>query len=152
MPITYLNLVEAYRASHPVQAHALRFALEEAGIRVVIQNEALQDGIGDLPSGWSSAPRLMVEESQLAAAREIISQTDHSDTASLGLTPSETATALTAAFFGIAGVALAPGAIAEPEQVESTRCLACAAIMAEAQSTCPKCGWSYESDGSADPL
>ena len=77
MPIDSLKLVEAYRASHPIQAHALRFALEEAGIQVVIENEALQDGIGDLPSGWSSAPRLMVEESQLADAREIIGRIDN---------------------------------------------------------------------------
>lgn len=145
MPITYLNLVEAYRAAHPAQAHALRFALEDAGIRAVIQNEALQDAIGDIPGGWSSAPRIMVEESQLAAAREVIRQTDHRETTTSGLTPSETATA---AFFGIAGAELAPGTIAEPESVETTRCLACDAIMAEAESTCPNCGWSYaKSDG-----
>ncbi len=143
MPITYLNLVEAYRAAHPAQAHALRFALEDAGIRAVIQNEALQDAIGDIPGGWSSAPRIMVEESQFAAAQEIIRQTDHSETTTSGLKPSETAIALTGAFFGIAGAALAPGTIAEPEPVETTRCLGCDAIMAEAESTCPNCGWSY---------
>lgn len=151
MPVSEINFVEAYRASHPLQAHALRIALEEAGIRVVIENEALQDAIGDLPGGWSSAPRLMVEESQLAAAREILSQTDHSETASVGLKPSETAIALTAAFFGIAGCALAPGSVAEQEQVESTRCLACDAIMADAESTCPKCGWSYSKTDGLEP-
>ena len=148
MPISNCNLVEAYRAIHPAQAHALRFALEDAGIPVFIQNEALQDAIGDIPGGWSSAPRLMVEESQLAAAREIISQTDKSDSSSVGLKPSETAIALSAAFVGIAGCALAPGTVDGPEITETTRCLACDTIMAEAESTCPACGWSYAtSDG-----
>ena len=151
MPVSEIKFVEAYRASHPLQAHALRFALEEAGIRVVIENEALQDAIGDLPGGWSSAPRLMVEESQRAAAREIISQTDRSETANLELTPRETAIAMSAAFFGLVGVALASSPFAEPEAVETTRCLACDAIMAEAESTCSKCGWSYAKTDGLEP-
>lgn len=152
MPTTDLKFVEAYRAAHPVQAHALRMALEEAGIRVVIENEALQGAIGDVPCGWSSAPRLMVEESQLAAARTIIELTDHSENSKLELTPRETATALTAGFLGIAGYLLLPGAIAEPEQIETTRCLACDAIMAESDAACPSCGWSYETDATAESL
>lgn len=149
MPITYLNLVEAYRASHPAQAHALRFALEEAGIRVVIQNEALQDAIGDIPGGWSSAPRIMVEESQLAAARAII---EHHERQSAGLKAHEAAIAMSAATLGIAGVALAPGAAAESKQVEAARCLACNAVMAESENTCPACGWSYETDDTGASL
>lgn len=149
-----LKFVEAYRASHPIQAHALRFALEEAGIRVIIENEALQGAIGDVPCGWSSAPRLMVDESQLAAARALISQTDHSERANLVLKPQETAIAMTAALFGIPGItvaALTSGEIAELEPIETTHCLACDEIMDEAEATCPKCGWSYEPDDSPEP-
>lgn len=150
MPLVNLKFVEAYRAAHPIQAHALRMALEEAGIRVIIENEALQGAIGDVPAGWSSAPKLMVEESQLAAARTIISQTDHSERANLGLKPHETAIALGAASFGILGVALAPDGIEEPESPETTRCLACDAIMTESEATCPNCGWTYESDSATE--
>ena len=123
MPTADLKFVEAYRASHSIQAHALRMALEEAGIRVIIENEALQGAIGDVPPGWSSAPRLLVEESQLSAAREIIGRADHGKSFDLRRT-----------------------------QSEPTRCLACDAIMAEAETACPKCGWSYEPDDSAKPL
>ena len=152
MPIADLKFVEAYRAAHPIQAHALRLALAEAGIQVVIENEALQGAIGDVPAGWSSAPRLMVEESQLAAARAIIGQTDHSESSKLELTPREIATALTAGFLGIAGYLLLPGAIAESGQIETTRCLACDATMPESDAACPHCGWTYQSDDSAEPL
>ena len=152
MPTADLKFVEAYRASHSIQAHALRMALEEAGIRVVIENEALQGAIGEAPFGWSSAPRLMVEESQLAAARAIIGQTDHSETTNLGLKPSETAVAMTAASLGLLGMfgaVLTPDGIAEPEPIEITRFLTCDAIMSESETACPKCGWSYEPDDSA---
>ncbi len=155
MPTANLKFVEAYRAAHPIQAHALRLALEEAGIRVIIENESLQGAIGDVPPGWSSAPRLMVEESQLATARAIIGQTDHSERDLLGMKPHETAITMTAASLGLVGIALAalsPDAIAAPEPIETTRCLACDAIMADSEVTCPKCGWSYESADSADPL
>ena len=121
MPVSEIKFVEAYRAANSPQAHAIRFALEDAGVRVLIENESLQDGIGEIPSGWSAAPRIMVEESQLAAAREFIGRTDHDRTSDLS-----------------------------PTQSEAARCLACDAIMAEAETTCPKCGWSYQSDGSAD--
>lgn len=148
MPTTDLKFVEAYRAAHPVQAHALRLALEDSGLRVFIDNESLQGAIGDVPAGWSSAPRLMVEESQLATAREIISQTDHSERANLKLKPQETAIAMGAATLGWLGVALTPDGIAVPESTETTCCLACDAIMAESETACPKCGWSYQSDAS----
>lgn len=113
------KFVEAYVASNPMPAHAIRLALEDAGIRVLIENESLQGAVGGIPCGWASAPRLLVEESQLAAAREIIGRTDHDRTSDLSLTQSETA-----------------------------RCLSCDAIMAETETTCPKCGWSYEPDES----
>ncbi len=154
MPTVDLKFVEAYRASHPIQAHALRMALEESGIRVIIENEAMQGVIGEAAAaGWNSAPRLLVEESQLAAARAIISQTDHSERDSLGLKPHETAITMTAASLGLVGIALAalaPGAVAEPEPIETTHCLACNAMIAESETACPKCGWTYESDDSAE--
>ena len=123
MPVSEIKFVEAYRAANSPQAHAIRFALEDAGLRVLIENESLQDGIGEIPYGWPAAPRIRVEESQLAAAREFIGRIDHGSTSALNLTRSETA-----------------------------RCLACDAIMTEAETACPKCGWSYEPGGSAEPV
>ena len=123
MQLAKLNFVEAYRAANSPQAYAIRFALENAGLRVLIENESLQDGIGEIPSGWPSAPRIMVEESQLVAAREFIDRIDQGRAPDLSLTRSE-----------------------------ATRCLACDAVMTEAETACPKCGWYYEPDDSADPL
>ncbi len=122
MPLAELKFVEVYRASNLPQAHAIRIALEDAGLRVLIENESLQDGAGEIPVYWPSAPRLMVEESQLVTAREIIGRADHGKSFGLSRT-----------------------------QSEPVRCLACDAIMAEAEATCPKCGWSYEPDDSAEP-
>ena len=123
MPPAESKFVEAFRASNLAQAHIIRFALQDAGLRVFVENESLQDGAGEIPVYWSSAPRLLVEESQLATAREIIGRKDHSTNSAVNLTTSEVA-----------------------------RCLACNAIMTEAESTCPECGWSFESDDSAEPL
>ncbi len=154
VPEADINFVEAYRAGHAIQAHAIKHALEDAGIPVMIENEALQDAIGDFPPGWSSSPRLMVPDSQLESAREIIRQTDHSEQTAGRLTSSETAASVAAAMLGWFGVALMAASAApsdESEQTETTRCLACDAVMAESEETCSKCGWSYEPDDSAEP-
>lgn len=149
MPLAELKFVEAYRASNLAQAHIIRIALEDAGLCVLIENESLQDGGGEIPIYWHSAPRLMVEESQLAAAREIIDQTDHGEHSKPGLKLTEPPF-LVVASAACLGIALVPAADAVPEQAETTRCLACDAIMAESETVCPVCGWSYEPVDSAD--
>lgn len=151
MPLADPEFVEAYRASNLAQAHIVRIVLEDAGLRVLIENESLQDGGGEIPIYWLSAPRLMVEESQLAAAREIIGQTGHGEHSKPGLKLTESPF-LVAASAACLGIALAPDADAVPEQAEMTRCLACDAIMAESETTCPNCGWTYESAASAEVL
>lgn len=152
MSLADVKFVEAYRAAHAVQAHAIKYALEDAGIPVMIENEALQDAIGDFPAGWSSAPRLMVPDSQLGVAREIIRQTDHSEQTDGRLTPTETAATVAGAMLGwvfLWGVSDSP---CEPsEQAETTHCLACHAVMSESEETCPKCGWSYSQTDGLEP-
>jgi Putative prokaryotic signal transducing protein len=64
------RLVEVYRAKDSVQAHLLRSALEEMGIRAVVEGDLLQGALGEIPMGWSTAPRIMVEEADAAKARE----------------------------------------------------------------------------------
>lgn len=66
------QLVEIYRARDSLQAHLLKSALEEAGIRAVVEGDLLQSGIGEIPAGWSTAPRITVEEADAASAREIL--------------------------------------------------------------------------------
>lgn len=144
MPVTDIKLVEAYRARNPAQAHAIKFALEDAGIRVVVENESLQDAIGEFPGGWTSAPRLLVEESQLAAAREMIGRTDRGMNSAPELTLSE------AAFLPMACLGFGLGELPDSSEAESNRCLACDTIMSESESTCPNCGWTYESNSAGE--
>lgn len=64
--------IELYRTSNLPEAHALRLLLEEEGVAVRVDNELLQGALGELPMGWSTAPRIMVERSQIAMARQIL--------------------------------------------------------------------------------
>ena len=75
------KLVEVYRAAHSPQAHLLKSTLEDAGIRAIVEGDLLQGGLGEIPAGWPTAPRLMVEESDAAAAREILKQLERAATA-----------------------------------------------------------------------
>jgi membrane protease YdiL (CAAX protease family) len=68
------NLVELYRARGLPEAHALRAALEAAGIAVRVENEYLQGAVGDLPLGWSTAPRLLVPRADEIAARACLDE------------------------------------------------------------------------------
>jgi hypothetical protein len=110
------KFVEIYRARNLAQAHALRIVLEEAGVRVQIEGELLQGAVGELPLGWVTAPRILVRQSQVATAREIVGRLDIPQNA---------------------------GADDEDQQ-EVTRCLACGRTLAEGEPKCPSCGWSYQ--------
>lgn len=109
--------VEVYRARNLPEAHSIRLALEESGIRVQIEGELLQGAVGELPPGWMTVPRLLVKKSQLLAAQKVIEQHSQMQKESRG---------------------------DEPEEV--TRCLACGKEMAEGNEKCPSCGWSYEGE------
>ena len=69
--------VELYRANGLPEAHAIRILLESEGIPVRIDNELLQGVVGELPMGWSTAPRLYVNRMHEVAARVIVK--DHLD-------------------------------------------------------------------------
>lgn len=68
----------AYIAASLEQAHIIRNVLEERGIRAVITNEALQFGVGELPMGYASAPRVVVAREDFDRARQIIEGFDPS--------------------------------------------------------------------------
>ena len=109
------EFVEIYRPKNLMQAHAIRMALEDAGVDVRIEGELLQSAVGEIPLGWDTLPRIMVDSSQLNTAREIVERSD-------------------------------ARAAAEPpgdETDERTRCLACGCEMAETETTCASCGWTF---------
>src|SRR4051794_35383432 len=66
--------VELYRARGPAEAHALRIRLEEAGIVVHIDNELLQGVVGEVPGGWVTAQRLLVNGAQIEHARSLLDE------------------------------------------------------------------------------
>ena len=66
------NLVEVYRTQNGPQAHLLAMALSDEGIHAVVEGGPLQDGVGELPFGWSTAPRLLVAEADAQRARAIL--------------------------------------------------------------------------------
>ena len=72
------RLVEVYRAKDSPQAHLLRSALEDAGIPALVEGDLLQGAVGELPVGWASAPRIMVEERDAAQARALLERWESS--------------------------------------------------------------------------
>jgi hypothetical protein len=72
------SLVEVYRAKDSPQAHLLRTALEDAGIRALVEGDLLQGAVGELPLGWASAPRIMVEECHATQARAFLERWESS--------------------------------------------------------------------------
>ncbi len=115
------DLIEIYRAQNLSEAHLIRMALEDAGIRVRIEGELLQGLVGSLPLGWNSAPRVMVEESQAAVAREIIQRIE---------------------------IRNRTGAD-DDELDDVVRCLACGQVIEESEVKCSSCGWTFQREGAA---
>jgi membrane protease YdiL (CAAX protease family) len=68
------DVVELYRARGLPEAHAIRALLEAMGVSVRIENEFLQGALGDLPLGWSTAPRILVPQADEAAARATLDE------------------------------------------------------------------------------
>jgi len=64
------SLVEVYRARNGPQAHLIKAVLEEAGIETHVGGETLAGVLWHL--GWSTAPRILVLESDAARAHEIL--------------------------------------------------------------------------------
>jgi hypothetical protein len=116
MSVSHPKMVEIYRAANLPEAHVIRMALEEAGVRVRIEGELLQGVVGELPMGWDTAPRILVEESQVNVARDVVARADVRKRAEPH----------------------------EDEADDVTRCLACGHAMGEAEVSCSSCGWSFQ--------
>ena len=123
MTASHPEFVEVYRPKNLMQAHAIRMALEDAGINVHIEGEILQSAVGELPLGWDTLPRIVVEESQVTNAREIVERLD-------------------------ANMAAAKS---DDDTDEGTRCLACGVVMGETETTCVSCGWTFLTEVAGEP-
>ena len=66
------RLVEVYRARDSMHAHLLLTHLEDAGIHAYVEGDQLQGAVGGLPTGWSIAPRLVVEAEHAPQARALL--------------------------------------------------------------------------------
>ena len=162
MSVAELHFVEAYRAHNLAQAHVIGLALEEEGHRVLIENE----WDAGYPPGWGSDPHVLVEESDLAAAYEVIGRIDHGPKSKPNFGSTLAAICGLFALYLVAGVILPqttlvcfslaltvglPFAYARirfgqtTNQGGTTRCLACHATMSETETACPSCGWTYGS-------
>jgi hypothetical protein len=122
MKVDAPKFIEVYRAGSLPEAHAVRAALEAEGIHVQLEGEILQGAVGELPTGWQTAPRLLVDESQVVAARQLIERVARQRSQPSTDAPSE-----------------------------STRCLACGRELAETEVKCPSCGWSYQGEEEVAP-
>jgi hypothetical protein len=112
------ELVEIFRAKNMPQAVLLKAALEEAGIRCVVENDTLDNAVGGLTLGWSTDPRLMVEAPDEARATQIAKEFDKEEVE------------------GIEGTGTG---------ADVDTCLECGKVMPAGTDVCPACGWTFES-------
>lgn len=70
-PMADDDLTVVYRAAHPLEAHMVANFLKEAGLPATVDGDYLT-GLGDLPMGWTTAPRVLVCEKNAVAARTMI--------------------------------------------------------------------------------
>ena len=61
-----------YSAANRAQAYLLMDWLREQGIEAQVVNDSLEVAGGDLPLGWTSAPKVVVPESQAEKARPLL--------------------------------------------------------------------------------
>lgn len=73
------DLVEVYRARDGVQAQLMASALEDDGIRAFVDDH-LQTSVGS-PPGWTTAPRIMVPQSDATRARTLLERIEQGEAA-----------------------------------------------------------------------
>ena len=112
------HYVEVYRARNIAQAHVLKGLLEGEGIPALVENDLLQGAVGDIPVGWATSPRVLVEAQNALRARAIAEQFDASQAASR-----------------------------DQDVEDEARCLACGELLWEEEDRCRACGWSYGDGG-----
>ena len=66
------KIVEVYSARDAAEAHLLVAMLAEHEIDGRVVGESLANGAGELPVGYTCAPRIWVREEHAAAAKELM--------------------------------------------------------------------------------
>jgi len=66
------RIVEVYRAKDSMQAFLLAAELKNDGIECQVVGDRLGGAIGEIPMGWSTAPQILVKESDVPKARELL--------------------------------------------------------------------------------
>jgi Putative prokaryotic signal transducing protein len=66
--------IEIYRAKDAVEAHLVADALDDAGIRSLIDGETLGSSFAALPLGWTTAPRILVPPDEVQRAKGVLEQ------------------------------------------------------------------------------
>jgi len=83
------SLKVIYRARNGPEAHLLKNALEEAGIKAVVTNTVLEGGSGVDIVGWPTLPRIAVAAKDAEAARKMAMEFERSNSAAGGVQPEE---------------------------------------------------------------
>lgn len=117
MKLSESMMAEVYRAKNLPEAYLVRGLLATIGVDAFIDGDCLQGGLGELPVGWLTSPRVVVEESQATAAREILIRTQ----SQLRQRRDE----------GFAA---------------DSHCLACGTSMSDDEVSCAQCGWTFLED------
>ncbi|MEP3480642.1 MAG: DUF2007 domain-containing protein [Fuerstiella sp.] len=68
------ELKEVYRAKNPLQGGLVVAMLEQNQIASSMDGAILAAGGGELPLGWSTAPRVMVSSEDFEEARRVVSE------------------------------------------------------------------------------
>lgn len=66
------ELQEVYRAKDPMQGGLVIALLQQNDIEAMLDGAILASAGGDIPLGWSTAPRVMVTKDDFPKARKII--------------------------------------------------------------------------------
>lgn len=68
------RIVEVYRARDPMQAHLFAAELKNDGVECQVVGDHLGGALGEVPLGWSTAPQILVKQSCVERARELLSE------------------------------------------------------------------------------
>lgn len=70
------NFQEVYRARDPEHSGLIVAMLQQAGIDARPDGTSLGSAVGEIPIGWSTAPRIMVPAEEYDRARQIVMDWD----------------------------------------------------------------------------
>ncbi len=73
------DLTVVYHAGHSLEAHMVANFLRDAGLPATVDGDYLAGALGDVPLGWTTAPRVLVCEKNAVVARALIDAAQSED-------------------------------------------------------------------------